>query len=207
MFTDWNDVGPTSVWLKSRAHPRTELFGAAAAAGPLHPLPGVDPGSTTRQLGTAGPWWDQLPHFRLGFTPSHGDELQTEYLVPRGSALDAIGAVRALAPSIRPLLLISEIRTVAADPLWLSPSHDADCVALHFTWRPDVAGVTQFLPALDDALAPFAARPHWGKLFTTTTDRLQVAYPRLAEFARLVERADPAGKFGNDLLDQWLGRR
>jgi xylitol oxidase len=206
MFTDWNDAGPSAVWLKSRTDstPRTDLFGATAATRALHPLPGIDAESTTSQLGQPGPWWDRLPHFRLEFTPSDGDELQTEYLVPRSDALDAISAVRNLAPAIQPLLLVSEIRTIAADPLWLSPSHSTDCVALHFTWRPEMAGVTAFLPALDDALAPFAARPHWGKLFETTPERLHAAYPRLADFARLVERTDPSGTFGNDLVDQWL---
>lgn len=206
MFTDWNDVGPTSVWLKSRTDTSVpdELFGATPAALALHPLPGTEAEPTTTQLGEPGPWWDRLPHFRLGFTPSNGEELQTEYLVPREHALAAIDAVRALAPAIRPLLLISEIRTIAADQLWLSPSHDTDCVAVHFTWRQDVPRVSAVLPLLDDALAPFAARPHWGKLFETTPERLHAAYPRLADFARLVERCDPSGTFGNDLVDHWL---
>lgn len=206
MFTDWDDVGPISVWLKSRTGdvPPAHLFGATAATGPLHPLPDIDPESTTEQLGRPGPWWDRLPHFRLAFTPSNGDELQTEYLVVREHALEAIDAVRMVAPAIRPLLLISEIRTIAGDRLWLSPSHSDDCVALHFTWRQDVAAVTALLPTLDDALAPFAARPHWGKLFHSTPERLHAAYPRLADFARLVERTDPTGTFRNDLVDQWL---
>jgi xylitol oxidase len=170
----------------------------------MHPLPGVDAGATTRQLGVPGAWWDRLPHFRLEFTPSDGDELQTEYLVPRDQAIAAIRAVRALREGLAPILLVSEIRTVAGDTLWLSPSHDVDCVALHFTWRMDVEGVEAFLPSLDDALAPFAARPHWGKVFTTTSERLLAAYPRLPEFRQLVERWDPAGRFANELTDRWL---
>jgi xylitol oxidase len=206
MFTDWNDVGPTSVWLKSRADddPPRGLFGAVPAKRALHPLPGIDATSTTAQLGEPGPWWDRLPHFRLGFTPSNGDELQTEYLVPRAHALAAIDVLRSLAARVRPLLLVSEIRTVAADGLWLSPAHGTDCVALHFTWRLDIPAVTALLPVLDAALAPFAARPHWGKLFETTPQRLHTAYPRLADFARLVDRVDPSGTFGNELVDQWL---
>lgn len=206
LFTDWSDAGPHQVWTKSRvdADPVVELFGATLATRELHPLPGVDAGATTRQLGLPGPWWDRLPHFRLEYTPSDGDELQTEYLVPRTSALEAIRAVRGLREQLAPLLLVSEIRTIAADALWLSPAHDVDCVALHFTWRMDVPGVSAFLPRLDDALAPFAARPHWGKLFETTPERLLAAYPRLPEFAALVERWDPDGTFGNDLTDRWL---
>jgi xylitol oxidase len=208
MFTDWSDTGPHQVWTKARTDepPVTELFGAGLATREMHPLPGIDPGATTRQLGVPGAWWDRLPHFRLEFTPSDGDELQTEYLVPRTAALDAIDAVRALAPALRPLLLVAEIRTIAADRLWLSPSHDVDCVALHFTWRQDVPAVEAFLPSLDDALASFAARPHWGKLFETSPERLHAAYPRLDDFRALADRLDPAGKFRNDLTDSWLGR-
>lgn len=205
MFTDWRE-DVTSVWLKSRDAPPATFFGAERATTALHPLPGIDPAATTGQLGVPGPWWDRLPHFQLAFTPSNGDELQTEYLVPRDHALAAIDAVRALAPEIQPLLLVSEIRTIAADDLWLSPSHSTDCVALHFTWRRDVPAVTAFLPQLDDALAPFAARPHWGKLFVTTSERLQQAYPRLDEFRALADRLDPSGTFRNELTDTWLGR-
>lgn len=206
LFTDWGD-DVTSAWLKSRGSvARTDLYGATPATRDLHPLPEVDPGATTRQLGRPGPWWDRLPHFQLAFTPSHGEELQTEYLVPRQHALEAIAAVRAMATAIRPLLLVSEIRTIAGDDLWLSPSHSADCVALHFTWRRDVPAVTAILPQLDDALAPFQARPHWGKLFSTTPERLAAAYPRLGDFRTLADRLDPTGTFRNDVTDLWLGR-
>lgn len=206
MFTDWSDAGPHQVWTKSRTDvdPVTELFGATLATRELHPLPGVDPGATTRQLGVPGPWWDRLPHFRLEYTPSDGNELQTEYLVPRAAGLDAIDAVRDLREQLAPILLVSEIRTVAGDQLWLSPSHGTDCVALHFTWRMDVPVVEAFLPRLDDTLAPFAARPHWGKVFSTTSERLLAAYPRLPDVAALAARVDPDGKFGNELTDSWL---
>ncbi len=161
---------------------------------------------TTKQLGAPGVWWDRLPHFRLGFTPSNGEELQTEYLVPRFHALAAIDAVRALAPAIRPHLFVSELRTIAADDLWLSPSHDVDCLAIHFTWRMHVPEVTALLPALDDALSPYAARPHWGKVFQSDRERLDAAYPRIAEFRSLADRLDPTGTFRNEQTSEWLGR-
>jgi xylitol oxidase len=207
MFTDWGDAGAGQAWLKSRADvtPPAAFFGAAPATRELHPLPDESAEFTTRQLGAPGAWWDRLPHFRLGFTPSNGEELQTEYLVPRFHALAAIDAVRLLAPRIRPHLFISELRTIAADDLWLSPSHDVDCLAIHFTWRMHVPEVTALLPALDDALAPFAARPHWGKLFENQRERLEAAYPRIADFRALAERLDPTGKFRNDLTSRWLG--
>jgi xylitol oxidase len=207
MFTDYSERGPHQVWTKSRVDdgPVVDLLGATLATRELHPLPDVDAGATTRQLGVPGPWWDRLPHFRLEFTPSDGDELQTEYLVPRTDALAAIRAVRGLHAGLEPILLVAEIRTVAGDTLWLSPSHDVDCVALHFTWRMDVEAVQSFLPTLDDALAPFAARPHWGKVFETTPERLLAAYPRLPHFRELVQRWDPDGTFANELTDRWLG--
>lgn len=209
LFTDWGDRGASSVWLKSLADDavRADLFDATPATTGVHPLPGLSAEFTTQQLGQPGPWWDRLPHFRMGFTPSNGEELQTEYVVPRARALDAMAAVRQLAAHIQPLLLVSEIRTIAGDDLWLSPSHDADCVALHFTWSQDVSGVTALLPTIDDALAPFVARPHWGKLFKTTPERLNTAYPRLAQFCELADRLDPTHKFANDLTTKWLERR
>ncbi|GAA3514414.1 FAD-binding protein [Aeromicrobium panaciterrae] len=205
MFTDWGD-GATTVWLKSRSDVRTELFDATPAIANINPVPGAPAAFATHQLGEVGPWWNRIPHFQLEFTPSSGEELQTEYLLPRQHALEAIDAVRELAAQVRPLLLISEIRTIAGDSLWLSPSHDTDCVALHFTWRQDIPAVTALVPVLDDALAPFAARPHWGKLFETTPERLHAAYPKLAPFRKLVERLDPTGKFSNQLTRQWLGQ-
>ncbi len=208
MFTDWGAAGAQQAWLKSRADvtPPADFFGAAPATRELHPLPEESAQFTTRQLGAPGAWWDRLPHFRLGFTPSNGEELQTEYLIPRYDALPAIDAVRSLAPAIRPHLFISELRTIAADDLWLSPSHDVDCLAIHFTWRMHVPEVTALLPALDDALAPYAARPHWGKVFQSSRDRLDAAYPRLADFRSLTARLDPAGKFRNDQTSEWLDR-
>lgn len=204
LFTVWgSDV---TAWLKSDGPTRSDLFAGSPATSELHPLPDLDAGATTRQLGVAGAWHERLPHFQLAFTPSNGDELQTEYLVPRHAALEAFEAVRHLASLIQPLLLISEIRSVAADSLWLSPSHSNDCIALHFTWRPDVTGVAALLPQLDDVLAPLTGRPHWGKLFTTTCERLSAAYPRLTDFRELADRFDPTHKFSNALTDGWLGR-
>jgi xylitol oxidase len=208
MFTDWGDAGAGQAWLKSRADvtPPATFFGAAPATRDRHPLPDESAEFTTRQLGAPGAWWDRLPHFRLGFTPSNGEELQTEYLVPRTHALAAIDAVRSLAAVIRPHLFVSELRTIAADDLWLSPSHDVDCLAIHFTWRMHVPEVTALLPTLDDALAPFAARPHWGKVFESDRERLDAAYPRIADFRTLAERLDPNRKFANELTSRWLGR-
>ncbi len=208
-FTAWGDAGISQAWVKSRTDAPAPVggnsfFGATPAAHQLHPLPDIEGTNTTVQHGVPGPWWDRLPHFKLEFTPSNGEELQTEYLVPRSSAIEAIAALRELAPRFVDHLFITELRTVAADTLWLSPSHDEDCVAFHFTWMQHIPEVMAILPAIDDALAPFRARPHWGKVFTSDRDRLAAAYPRAAEFVRLAERFDPSGKFRNDTVNDWL---
>lgn len=208
LFTDW--VGPTvrQVWRKTRLapgaayEPRADLLGARPAPGPLHPLPGIDPVSCTQQLGVPGPWHERLPHFRLEFTPSNGDELQSEYLVPRAHAVAAIEALRALGPVVAPLLQVAEVRTVAGDDLWLSSAQGGDRVGLHFTWLPRQAEVEAVLPRIEAALAPFGARPHWGKLFAEVRPGgdPRDLYPHLDDFRALVARQDPEGKFGNAYL-------
>jgi xylitol oxidase len=199
------------VWVKTRTD-RSEalagdLFGARPATADRHPVLGLDPTPCTPQLGRPGPWYDRLPHFRMGFTPSAGEELQSEYLLSRRHAPAAIEAVRGLGDRIRPLLLTCEIRTVAADELWLSTAYGQDSVALHFTWALDQAAVEDVLVALEAALAPFAARPHWGKVFVADAAAISPLYERHAEFVRLVERMDPRGAFRNDWLEERvLGR-
>jgi xylitol oxidase len=204
LFTLWRD-GVDMVWVKSRTdspdHPGDELFGAPAATVERHPIPGLDPQPATPQLASPGLWSDRLPHFRMGFTPSNGDEIQSEYLVPREHAVAALEAVRALAPRVAALLQTCEVRTVAADELWMSTSHRRASVALHFTWLPAQAAVTELLVELERALAPFGARPHWGKLFVAEAAEIAPLYERHADFARLVERLDPRGAFGNEWLE------
>jgi xylitol oxidase len=203
-FTTWGEDVET-VWVKSRTDEpdpvEGDLFGAAPATVDRHPVPGLDPTPCTPQRGRPGPWSDRLPHFRTGFTPSTGDELQSEYLVPRQDAVPALEALRTLAPRIRPLLQISEIRTVAADRLWLSMSAERPSVAVHFTWKPLAAEVAALLPDLEGALAPFSARPHWGKVFRAGAAAIAPLYPRHADFVRLVERLDPRGAFRNPWLE------
>jgi alditol oxidase len=206
-FTRW-DEAIDQVWVKSRVTTEPErveddLFGAVAAVIDRHPIPGLDASLSTPQMGVPGFWADRLPHFRLGFTPSSGEEIQSEYLVPRRHAVGAIEAVRSLAGEIRPLLQMSEVRTVAADRLWMSMNYEEDTVGIHFTWKPwrdEVGGV---LVRLEAALAPFEARPHWGKLFDAKAATIAPLYRRLPDFVRLVERLDPRGAFRN----QWLETR
>lgn len=210
LFTTWNDPDTIDqLWLKRRVDRDAEaperVLGALPSPTAMHPIAGVDPVHCTEQLGVPGPWLDRLPHFRLEFTPSNGDELQTEYLVPRATALDALRAVRSLASRIRPLLQVTEVREVAADELWLSGAYASDVVALHFTWRPEERAVDALLPELEHRLLPLGARPHWGKRFAADAAALEPLYPRLADFRALARRHDPRGVFVNDYLRAKLG--
>jgi xylitol oxidase len=204
IFTRWGEI-TDQVWVKSRVGDEPErvegdLFGAVAAAVDRHPILGLDASTCTPQLGKPGPWSDRLPHFRMGFTPSSGEELQSEYLFPRRYSVEAIEAVRALADEIRPILQVSEIRAVAADRLWMSMSYGEDTVAIHFTWKPEWNAVENVLVQLETALAPFEARPHWGKLFDAKAAEIAPLYERLPDFVRLAERLDPRGAFRNSWL-------
>ncbi|PZQ91679.1 MAG: FAD-binding protein [Leifsonia xyli] len=210
LFTTWADPDVIDqLWLKRRvdrdAPAPDAVLGAAASATPMHPIAGVDPVHCTPQLGEPGPWLDRLPHFKLEFTPSNGAELQTEYLLPRDTAVAALREVRSLADDIRPLLQVTEIREIAADTLWLSGAYETDAVGIHFTWRPEQSAVDALLPRLEERLLPLGARPHWGKRFHADAAALAPLYPRLDDFRALVARHDPRGVFLNDFLRAKLG--
>jgi xylitol oxidase len=205
VFTRWGET-VDQVWVKSKATDEPDqiasrLFDAVAATVDRHPILGLDAAPCTPQLGRPGPWSDRLPHFRMGFTPSSGEELQSEYLVPRRHAVEAIEAVRALADGIRPILQVSEIRAVAADRLWMSMNYGEDSVGIHFTWKPQQDAVEEVLVQLEAALAPFRARPHWGKLFHADAAAIAPLYERMPDFVRLVARLDPRGAFRNPWLE------
>lgn len=206
IFTRWGQTNE-QVWIKSRMDEpdqvEGDLFGAVAATLDRHPIIGLDPTPCTLQLGRSGLWSDRLPHFRMGYTPSSGQEIQTEYLVPRRHALAAIEALRALASKIRPFLQVSEIRRVAADRLWMSMNYEEDSVGIHFTWKREPDAVQEMVIQIEDVLAPFEARPHWGKVFHADAAAIAPLYPRHADFVRLLEWLDPRGAFRN----AWLKAR
>ncbi len=206
LFTDWQNHRATQVWIKRRLAPGdkndwpTEFFGAARAAEKLHPIEGHPAESCTEQQGIPGPWYERLPHFRMNFTPSSGRELQTEYFVPRERGYEAILAVEKLRDRITPHLFVTELRTIAADELWMSMAHERPSLAIHFTWKPEWPEVRQILPLIEAQLAPFSPRPHWAKLFTIPPSRVQAQYARLADFETMLERLDPTHKFRNAFL-------
>jgi xylitol oxidase len=206
LFTDWQNQRINEVWLKTRLEPgqefhaAPEFFGAKLATKNLHPIAEISAENCTEQMGVPGPWYDRLPHFKMGFTPSAGKELQSEYFVPRKHAVEAILAIERLRDQVSPHLLISEIRTIAADDFWMSPCRKQDSVTIHFTWKPDWPAVSKVLPVIERELAPFDVRPHWGKLFTLSPAVLKARYARLAEFVALAQQYDPQGKFQNEFL-------
>ncbi|PRB43779.1 FAD-binding protein [Arthrobacter sp. MYb23] len=206
-FTNYTGDTIPQVWLKAldTEAPLPDLFGATPATAAMHPLPDMSAENCTEQLDVAGKWLDRLPHFRHEFTPSNGEELQSEFLLPLDQAPAALQAVRDLAHKLAPLLFVSEIRTVAADEFWLSPFYQQQSVALHFTWKPMQPEVEAVLPELEEALRQFGARPHWGKLFTPGQYDFAALYPRFEDFRSLVQANDPSGKFRNELLDSVMG--
>ncbi|KAA5541220.1 FAD-binding protein [Adhaeribacter rhizoryzae] len=210
LFTDWRHNSFTEVWIKSKINNNHNnsvapaFFGATAATQPLHPIAGVPAENCTEQLGLPGAWYERLPHFKMGFTPSSGVELQSEYFVASHYAVDAIQAIANLGEQISPYLFVSEIRTIAADNLWLSPCYQQPTVAIHFTWKQDWLAVSKLLPLIEKELAPFQARPHWGKLFTMPAEVIATRYEKLDAFKNLALQLDPTGKFRNEYLNQTI---
>ena len=209
LFHDWKGDRISEVWIKSRIgtdklQSQPEFYGAKAATKSLHPIMDHSAESCTEQMGIPGPWFERLPHFKMGFTPSSVKKLQTEYFVPIGRAVEAIEAVSRLGKQINPHLFITEIRTIAADDLWMSPCHNQTSVAIHFTWKQETDAVLQLLPQIENELARFNPRPHWGKIFTMAPKILQSRYERLDDFKKLAAEFDPQGKFRNEFLEHNL---
>ncbi|HEV7620445.1 MAG TPA: D-arabinono-1,4-lactone oxidase, partial [Flavisolibacter sp.] len=207
LFTDWQTGYINEVWIKSKVDPGKpykpvgEFYGAKAATRNLHPIIALSAENCTEQMGVPGPWYERLPHFKMGFTPSSGVELQSEYFVPFHHAVDAIMAVSRLKKQIGPHLFITEIRTIDADGLWMSPCWHQRCVTIHFTWKQDWPAVGKLLPLIEKELSPFNAKPHWGKLFKIAPKVLASRYEKLEDFKKLAAYYDPHGKFQNDFLN------
>jgi alditol oxidase len=210
LFTDWQKKRINEVWVKRRVEEgdapdaKPEFYGARLATKNLHPIAELSAENCTEQMGVPGLWYERLPHFRMGFTPSSGKELQSEYFVSRQDAVEAILAIERLRDRVGPHLMISELRTVDADQLWLSPCYRRPSLAIHFTWKQDWNSVRKVLPMIEKELAPYKVRPHWGKLFAMDPAQLQSCYEKLTEFKDLLKEHDPRGKFRNEFLTRTL---
>ncbi|MEV4641804.1 FAD-binding protein [Actinoplanes sp. NPDC049548] len=208
LFTNWTSPDPNMAWLKRKDPvPAGDWYGARRADGPRHPVPGMPALNSTDQSGEPGPWHTRLPHFRMEFTPSSGEELQSEYHVARERALEAVDAVQAIGADVAAVLQICELRTIAADDLWLSPNYRRDTFALHFTWIADTEAVLPVVAKLEQALAPLDPRPHWGKVYTVPSETIRDQYDRFSDFVALADAYDPRGIFRNAWLDDLLGDR
>ncbi len=210
LFTDWQKGRINQLWQKTRIQgmqiPRvaSDYYGATLASDHLHPIREISAENCTAQMGLPGPWHERLPHFKMDFTPSSGKELQSEFFVPRANAVEAIGALYRMGDEIFPHLLISEIRSIATDGLWLSPAYGRDSIAIHFTWKQDWPNVQKLLPKIENELKPFQVRPHWGKLFTLSAAYLANQYEQMEAFKGLLHEFDPKEKFRNPFLEQFL---
>ncbi|MGZ8525168.1 MAG: D-arabinono-1,4-lactone oxidase [Chitinophagaceae bacterium] len=177
------------------------LYGASIASQNMHPVENQSAENVTDQMGVPGPWYERMPHFKLGFRPSTGKELQAEYFVPLENGYEALMAVEKLHAKITPHLFISEIRTIKADNLWMSPCYKKDCVSIHTTWKQEPGTVNALLPLVEKQLAPYNPRPHWAKLFGMSPAVLQSRIEKLADFRQLVNQYDPNGKFRTEFLN------
>jgi xylitol oxidase len=210
LFTAWQAAAIEQVWVKSRVAagdkftPPSSLFGAQSATKKMHPVATLDAINCTEQMGILGPSYDRLPHFRMGFMPAIGEELQVEYFVPAEHGVAAIKTLHQWGDRLAPLLIISEVRTVAADDLWMSPCYRQPCVVFHFSFKLDAPALNKFLPGLEAALAPFQPRPHWGKVFTMPPETVQARYPKLPAFRDLLNTHDPKGKFWNPFVERFV---
>ncbi|WP_018932962.1 FAD-binding protein [Gracilibacillus lacisalsi] len=210
LFTNWQSDMINQVWFKqlhteeNEPQSYTDLYGAKPATDHCHPIAGIEAINCTEQMGIPGPWYDRLPHFRIDFTPSSGDELQSEYIIPRQYAYKALTEINKIRDQIAPLLHVCEIRSIAEDELWMSPCYQQDSIGIHLTWKDDWESVQKVLPQIEEKLTPYHARPHWGKLFTMTKEQVQPLYEKMSDFQQLLEHYDPKGKFRNEFINTYI---
>jgi len=207
-FIDYRKPVVNQVWVKLREEQKAPAernwLGASPAPKDRHPIVTIDPVNCTPQMGVIGPSFERLPHFKLKFTPSAGNERHAEYFVPAKYGYEAIKRIYALRAKVAPALLIGEIRWIAGDELWLSPAYGGDVVAVHFTWIDDDSRVLPVLPFIEEALKDLKPRPHWGKLTTLTGRDLESRYPKMSAFRSLATKHDPDRKFGNEFLGRYI---
>jgi xylitol oxidase len=210
LFTNWSAPAINEVWVKKIADAalqgatEAEFFGAKASEVDLHPVETQSAETVTTQRGIPGPWYERLPHFKMGFKPSTGKELQSEFFIDKSQAAAAMETMQGLGATISPHLFISEIRTIRADDFWMSPAYKKDCVAIHTTWHQTEQVEKEFIPMVQNALSKYEPAPHWAKLAVADKAAIEKSYPKLAEFRQLCNRFDPEKKFRNEYLEGFI---
>jgi alditol oxidase len=210
LFTNWSGPVVNQVWVKkvvddsSQKSSESDFYGAIASPIDLHPVEDQSAETVTTQRGIAGPWFERLPHFKMGFKPSTGKELQSEFFVSKENALAALETIQSLGSTITPHLFISEIRSVKADEFWMSPAYKKDCIAIHTTWHQTKKVEDELIPMFQKALEPFQPIPHWAKLSVPDKAALERSFPRITDFRDLCSRFDPARKFQNGYLENFM---
>jgi xylitol oxidase len=211
IMTKWSGAAADRIWLKTRlgTTPLEELpiahLGLTPGPAYAEAVEGDDPATRLNPFGgLPGPWSERLAHFRPDALPGAAEQIQSEYMIARPQLAKAVDVVRRMGKRIDALLHVTEIRTMAADRLWLSPAYDQESVALHFTWVKQPEPVDAITRELEAALIQLGARPHWGKLIHADAAALAPLYPRLADFRACAARYDPAGKFRNAYLERHI---
>jgi xylitol oxidase len=206
LMTMWSAPAVTRLWIKTQCvggGPETvsaaHLGATLAARATVNTAP--DAMRRLTAFGGPGPWSERLPHFRGDEEPALAMHLQSEYMVPRARAVEAMAMLRAIGDRIDKHLLATEIRSIAGDNLWLSPSYGHDSIGIHFSWSGTPDAVHRMTAEIEDMLLPLGARPHWGKIMHGRAEQLAPLYPKLPAFRELARRYDPVGKFRNDFLD------
>jgi L-gulono-1,4-lactone dehydrogenase len=129
---------------------------------------------------------------------------EMEYGIPREHGAEAVRQILELIEREHYVSFPVEVRFVAADDIFLSPSHDRDTcyVAVHmFTgveWERYFRGVERIMDS-------YGGRPHWGKRHFQTAETLAPRYPRWEDFQRVRSLLDPDGRFVNPYTDRVLG--
>ena len=131
--------------------------------------------------------------------------VEREYAIPRASLGPVITELRRWIDRHDERIGIPiEIRSAAADDLWLSTGYQREnaYVAVHHYWRKDP---TRYFAAFEAIVAEHGGRPHWGKTHTLDAARLRQLYPRFDDFLAVRDRLDPGRVFANPYLERVLG--
>ena len=216
LFTDWRGHGLRAGLAQAPGPSRRRVRAAGrrstarpAATGPIGTRSGGMPADAcTEQLGVPGPWHERLPHFRHGLHAERRRRSCRPSTCCRARTRSTrCRAVDALRDRIAPLLQVSEIRTVAADDLWLSPAYGARSrgAALHLAAR--LAGGRAGAAGARGRARAVRAAAALGQALDDGAGRRCRRVSAVAGVRALLERFDPDGTFRNDYVRRMVLER